>query len=254
MDFKQVQQSFIDYIRDPQQPVPAGVPLARMQVYRELVFNNLMGFVSNGFPVLKSLYTDEQWQSLVQAFLSQHDCKSPIFIDIAGEFLDFLQFQYVPAATDPPFMLELAHYEWLELRVATAQQDSRQVAIAKEAISHSKLCLAATASVAQYQYPVQQIRPDYRPAAPLANPVFFCLYQDEVGEVGFLQLTPLSAQVLGYLMEQGQGAFAQLTQWLVSRYPQMPTETLIQGCLALLEQLAAKGIVKGVVEGIVKEI
>lgn len=26
MDFTQVQQSFIDYIRDPQNPVPSGVP------------------------------------------------------------------------------------------------------------------------------------------------------------------------------------------------------------------------------------
>lgn len=108
MDFKQVQQSFIDYIRDPQKPVPSGVPLERMQVYRELFFNNVMGFVSNAFPVLKSLYSDSQWQALVQAFFSQHDCKSPIFIDIAGEFLQFLQFEYSPAESDPPFMLELA--------------------------------------------------------------------------------------------------------------------------------------------------
>lgn len=246
MDFKQVQQSFIDYIRDPQRPVPVGVPLVRMQVYRELFFNNVMGFISNGFPVLKSLYTEDQWRILVQAFFSQHDCKSPIFIDIAGEFLDFLQFQYSPMDSDPPFMLELAHYEWLELRVATAQQDSRQVLIGKEDITYRNLCLAATASVAQYQYPVQQIRSDYRPSEPLVNPVYFCLYQDEVGDVGFLQLTPLSAQVLGYLTEKGQGSFDELTQWLAATYPQMPTAALTQGCLALLEQLATKGIVRGV--------
>ena len=69
--------------------------------------------------------------------------------------------------------------------------------------------------------------------------------RDEAGEVGFLQLTPLSAQVLGYLTEKGQSTFDELIQWLVSTYPQMLTETLTQGCLQLLEQLTAKGIVRG---------
>lgn len=246
MDFKQVQQSFIDYIRDPQKPVPSGVPLERMQVYRELFFNNVMGFVSNAFPVLKSLYSDAQWQALVQAFFSQHDCKSPIFIDIAGEFLQFLQFEYSPAESDPPFMLELAHYEWLELRVATAQQTSEQVLLSKEDILQLNLCLATTASVAQYQYPVQQIRQDYRPEEPLPQPVFFCLYQDEAGEVGFLQLTPLSAQVLGYLAEQGQRRLDEILNWLQGIYPHMQPEILTQGCIELLEQLAVKGIVRGI--------
>lgn len=246
MDFKQVQQSFIDYIRDPQKPVPSGVPLERMQVYRELFFNNVMGFVSNAFPVLKSLYSDAQWQALVQAFFSQHDCKSPIFIDIAGEFLQFLQFEYSPAECDPPFMLELAHYEWLELRVATAQQTSEQVLLSNEDILQRHLCLATTASVAQYQYPVQQIRQDYRPEEPLLQPVFFCLYQDEAGEVVFLQLTPLSAQVLGYLAEQGQSRLDEILNWLQGIYPQMLPELLTQGCIQLLEQLAVKGIVRGI--------
>ena len=87
--------------------------------------------------------------------------------------------------------------------------------------------------------------PGHRPEDPLPQPVFFCLYQDEAGEVGFLQLTPLSAQVLGYLTEKGQSTFEELIQWLVSTYPQMLTETLTQGCLQLLEQLTAKGIVRG---------
>ncbi|MGL6124345.1 MAG: HvfC/BufC family peptide modification chaperone, partial [Shewanella sp.] len=74
MDFKQVQQSFIDYIRDPSSPLPANTDLSRMQVYRELFFSNVQGFVSSGFPVLKSLYSEDDWLALVQRFFSQHDC------------------------------------------------------------------------------------------------------------------------------------------------------------------------------------
>lgn len=245
MDFKQVQQSFIDYIRDPQKPLPAGVPLERMRVYRELFFNNVLGFVSGGFPVLKSLYSEQDWQALVQAFFSQHDCQSPIFIDIAGEFLNFLQQEYQPKDNDPPFMLELAHYEWLELAVAVAQQKSDQLPLQAAEIQRVPICLAATARVAQYHFAVQHIRQDYRPEQPLDTPVFLCLYQDHDGKVCFLQLTALTAQVLAYAVERGTVIFSEVLSWLTSTYPQIAQEVLAKGCLALLEQLAVKGIVCG---------
>ncbi|MCL1091311.1 putative DNA-binding domain-containing protein [Shewanella profunda] len=244
MDFKQVQQSFIDYIRDPTKPLPLDTSLERMQVYRELFFSNVMGFVSNGFPVLKSLYSENDWLVLVQDFFSHHDCKSPIFIDIAGEFLDFLQREYQPKDTDPVFMLELAHYEWLELVVAVAQQDAKEAEIHPAQIQDIPLCLSSTARVAQYHYPVQHIRHDFRPEECLDTPVFFCIYQDEEGEVSFLQLNPLSAQVLAYLAGQGLTSFEGIVNWLTITYPQITPEVLAQGCLQLLEQLATKGIVR----------
>ncbi|MCK7633357.1 MULTISPECIES: DNA-binding domain-containing protein [unclassified Shewanella] len=244
MNFKQVQQSFIDYIRDPAKPLPTGTSIERMQVYRELFFSNVMGFVSNGFPVLKSLYTQNDWLILVQDFFSQHDCQSPLFIDIAGEFLDFLQQEYQLKNTDPVFMLELAHYEWLELVVAVAQQDAKEVELKPENIQDLPLCLSSTARVAQYHYPVQLIRDDFCPTACLDTPVFFCIYQDEDSEVRFLQLNPLSAQVLAYLAEQGLMSFDGIVNWLTITYPQITPEALAQGCLQLLEQLAIKGIVR----------
>lgn len=64
--------------------------------------------------------------------------------------------------------------------------------------------------------------------------------------MGFLQLTPLSAQVLGYLAEQKQSRLDDILNWLQGIYPQMQPELLTQGCIQLLEQLAVKGIVRGI--------
>ncbi|QYJ80621.1 HvfC family RiPP maturation protein [Shewanella acanthi] len=242
MDFKAHQQVFMDYIRNPENPLPKGIAFERMQVYRELFFNNVFGFVSNGFPVLKSLYSANQWLDLVQAFFSQHDCQSPIFIDIAGEFLHFLQFEYQQKEDDPQFMLELAHYEWLELVVATAKAEPKTQSTTPRDIKTAILSFSISARVAQYHYPVHQISPDFRPSAPLSSPVFFCLYQDEDCDVTFLQLTPLSAQVLGYIAQEGRVEFAALIDWLNVTYPEMDKTTLVSGCLPLVEQLVGKGV------------
>lgn len=274
MEFTEVQQAFIRYIKDPSQPLPQGTQRDRMQVYRELFFNNVMGFVSNGFPVLKSLYHDDAWHDLIQAFFNQHDCQSPIFIDIAKEFLDYLQTEHQLTQADPVFMLALAHYEWLELVVAVAEIAPDEVYLGQDALAdlnmqvtdpvakalntqaprepnqlnQAHLCLASTAKVAQYHYEVQRISIEHQPAEPLDSPVFFCIYQDEDCDVRFLQLNPLSAQVLAFLDanrdDAAQANINALVAWLVGVYPTMGELAIRQGCRQLLGQLAEKGIVK----------
>jgi uncharacterized protein len=244
MMFTQVQQGFMDYIRDPNQPLPTGIEPRRMKIYRDLFFNNLDGFVSSAFPVLKSLYASDDWQMLVQAFFVNHDCQSPIFMDIAAEFLQFLQTEYQTKESDPVFMLELAHYEWLELVVAVAQEDELQMTLRQDEVKTATLCLSASARVAQYHFDVQHISVDYQPEEPTKEGQFFCVYRDDADEVAFLQLSPLSAQVLAYLEQAQQCTLSELCHWLQGMYPQMLAEQLNQGAFGLLAQLADKGIVK----------
>lgn len=243
MMFQQVQQSFMDYIRDPSKPLPQGIEARRMNVYRELFFNNINGFVSSAFPVLKSLYDEQAWCDLVQGFFAHHDCQSPIFLEIAGEFLHFLQTEYQPREADPVFMLELAHYEWLELAVAVARDDASLNTLTQDELITAKLHLNTTAKVAQYAFDVQHISLDYQPIEATAQAQFFCVYRDDMDEVAFLKLTPLSAQVLAYLEQHPGCQFQGVCEWLLSLYPSMGAAQVTQGCQQLLAQLASKGIV-----------
>jgi hypothetical protein len=89
--FAKAQQQFIAHIKDPEtQPVLDGVEDRRMAIYRDLFFNNVNGFISSAFPVLKSLYHQSDWLVLVRGFFKNHDCHSPYFVDISKEFVDYL--------------------------------------------------------------------------------------------------------------------------------------------------------------------
>ena len=84
MFFQQVQHAFIAHIKDPDsQPAPMDIEARRMAIYRDLFFNNVLGFVSSAFPVLKSLYTEPAWQGLVRQFFIKYQCSSPYFLHIA---------------------------------------------------------------------------------------------------------------------------------------------------------------------------
>ena len=72
------------YLRDPAgNPPPEGVEERRLKVYEDLVYNNIEGFISGGFPVLRSLYADADWHGLVRLFIDQHRCRSPYFLEIS---------------------------------------------------------------------------------------------------------------------------------------------------------------------------
>ncbi|RYV03166.1 DUF2063 domain-containing protein [Shewanella sp. OPT22] len=243
MSFVEIQNEFMDYIKNPSNPLPDGIEQRRMSVYRELFFNNVKGFVSNAFPVLETLYSEKQWEALVQEFFVTHDCQTPIFVEIAQEFLIFLQSEYELKEYDPIFMLELAHYEWLELVVSVAQSQRDLKPLDADDIQSSTLCLSESAKVTQYSFDVQHISEDYQPIEPLETPRFYCVFRDVDEEVSFLQLTPLSAQILSFMEHEVETSFEAITSWLHQMYPQMELEQITQGCLQLLQQMAEKQIV-----------
>ncbi|WP_394393593.1 DNA-binding domain-containing protein [Shewanella woodyi] len=243
MHFLEIQQSFIDHIKEPSSTLPSGTDARRMKVYRELFFNNVDGFISSAFPVLKTLYSDEDWLALVQNFFVIHHCKTPIFIEIAQEFLVFVQSEYELQPKDPVFMLELAHYEYMELVVAVAKDNPQHKPI-KGGIAEFPICLADTAKVLQYSFDVQHISEEYCPEEPNSSPQFFCLYRDADDEVIFLQLTPLSAQVLGFLSQYEAVTLDDVNSWLVGIYTDMDKTMLTQGAQQLLEDLASKGVIQ----------
>ena len=114
-----LQASFAAHIRDPQsRAAPDGIEDRRMGIYRNLFFNNIKSFMSSNFPVLKTLFSDAAWTRLCRDFYREYRCHTPLFPELPREFLRYLQDHRQAREDDPPFMLELAHYEWVELALS----------------------------------------------------------------------------------------------------------------------------------------
>src|SRR5881398_268783 len=108
-----LQKRFTAHIRDPlREPAPDGIEDRRMAIYRDLVYSNMESFISSNFPVIRKLYNDAQWSILAHDFFREHRCHTPLFPQFAREFLRYLETRQQDQRGDPPFLLELAHYEW----------------------------------------------------------------------------------------------------------------------------------------------
>ena len=243
MSFIETQQAFMAHIRDPEnQPAPTGIEPRRLKIYQELFFNNIEGFVSSAFPVLKSVYSDAAWLQLVRQFFVVHDCQSPHFLDISKEFLLYLQTEYQPQPEDPSFLLELAHYEWLELDVATTKESPDEQVLEAENLSSAALQLASTVRLGHYQYPVHQITADHQPQSCSGETYSFVLYRDAEDEVQFIALNPMTALLLSLIDSNPGITFAQLVADIQEQAPQFSVEQLQQGAEQTLTEFASRGI------------
>ncbi|MEX1667696.1 DUF2063 domain-containing protein [Zhongshania guokunii] len=198
--FQQVQQSMTAFVRDPDACVgPEGIETRRLAIYRDLFFNNIEGFLSNGFPVCRSLFSDDDWHALVRDFMRRHRCESPYFLRIAEEFLSYLAEQG-DARNDPAFLMELAHYEWVELALDIAEDELPESAPFSDVMTAS-LSVSPLAWSLAYQFPVQHIGRDYQPAEPSAEPSYIVVYRNRQDQVQFLEINAVTARLLALLVD-----------------------------------------------------
>lgn len=241
-DFQQIQSQFAEAIRDPAQPLPPGVAQERMAVYQDLFFNNLLNFVSSAFPVLRTLYSEQQWHAKARLFFQSSCMHSPYFLDIAESFFTWLQQQPLEPE-DPPFLLELAHYEWIELHLATAHRQDN-LPLLGQIDSTQQLALDELALLLCYQYPVSQICTEFRPEQPSAAPSLLLVYRDPADDIKFMALNQLSASLLQLLINTPGASLAELTTTLQTLAPQLTNQQIGDGALQLLQELAKKGVIR----------
>lgn len=245
--FLRKQYAFAAHIRDPQRyPCPEDVEDRRMAIYRELFYNNVEGFVSSGFPVLRKLYDESDWHSLVREFFAHHRSRTPYFLEIAQEFLTYLGNERAPRPSDPPFLLELAHYEWVELALSVSDEtpDWQHIDVEGELL-FGRPALSPLAWLLSYQYPVHKIGPDFLPDAPGDEPTYLMIYRDMGDEVGFLDLNPVTARLVALIQERPQDTAEQLLGSIAEELQHPNPQLVIQGGCQILMQLKNSDILLG---------
>lgn len=188
------QTALTAHLRNPELAPPPGLEMRRLKIYQELLYNNVEGFLSSGFPVLRQILSDELWARLVRMFFVQHRAASPYFLEIGGEFLAFVA-EHPPAQQLlPDFALELMHYEWLELALDVSEL---QLPAPGPALSgQSRLNLSPLARVLAYRYPVHRLGPDCQPDQPPGQPSYLCMFRDRSDRVRFMALNGLTYGML----------------------------------------------------------
>ena len=175
---------------------------------------------------------------MVRDFILSHQSHSPYFLQISEEFLGYLKDERQVQASDPAFMLELAHYEWVELAldVSTLKIPEEQPEVVSEETSEATPenhpdktkvldnipLVSTTAWRFLYQFPVHRIGPQFH----------------------FMESNPLTLRLLDILDTQqhsGREAIVKLAEEISHPQP----ESLVDFGSDILVELYKKDIISG---------
>lgn len=216
--FQRLQYLFSNHIRNPEnapysvenEPVLAEIAQdidpKRLKAYESLFFNNLYEFFSNLFPVLKSIVGEERWQEIVREYMVKHRSKTPLFHELGQEFILFLQNEFEPQSGDPDYMLELAHYEWVELALTIAEEEGfvNPLDVAPELDGVYEL--SPVAYPLAYEWPVHKMTLENSDEPKPECITTLLAFRDEMDQVQFMELSPVLYELVQAMSDNSEQA------------------------------------------------
>ena len=233
-------QTLASHVRDPRRHAPPpGIEARRLAVYRQLFLGNIASLLEGAFPVLSASLGAQRWQALVEAFYAEHRCQTPLFTEVAGEFVGYLEQTSVDL---PEWAAELAHYEWVETALLLGE-DREADHDGQGDLLDGVPVLSAGAWPLAYAWPVADIGPDHLPDAAPTAPTLLLARRGADQQVHFSRLAPLAHALL-----------LSLQQWQLTGREHLQALAEISGValeiihpqgLALLQALREQGVVLG---------
>ncbi|MEJ2670092.1 MAG: putative DNA-binding domain-containing protein [Gammaproteobacteria bacterium] len=251
-DFLAMQRAFAAHLRNPEKHLPpTELDQRRAATYCELFYNNVEGFIRNGFPVIFSLMSHQEWHSLIRDFYEQHECRTPYFTAVGREFVAYLESERAACTDDRPFLLELAYYEWLEVDVRICPDPEVDVIYdaSNDDLLDSPIVMSPFVRPVQFQYPVHQIKRDFQPKTPPEHATFLVVYRNRDEGVSFLTVNVLTWRLIQLLQGEERGGKPwtgrQAMEALAAEAPQLPLSTILDFGAPFLSELKDKGLILG---------
>jgi len=233
------QRAFTAHLRDPARiAAPTGLDPRRLGIYQRLVFNNVLGLLGNGFPVCVRLLGETTWAMLIRRFFAGHPAQTPLFTELAAEFVQWLQHQ---TTLPHPALAELAHYEWVETALYQLEAQPLPPAPGLDPM-HAPLQRSPLAWPLLYRWPVHRLGTDDAPSQPAPDPTGLLVRRDPDGQVRFAAVSPMAAQLLEQIGQHPGNTGSTYLQQLAQAHGMAADALLLPGA-ALLRQFHDSGVI-----------
>lgn len=198
------QKAFTQHIRHPQKNKrPHKISSSRMQVYNELLFNNIEDCLATCYPILKKKLGKIKWNKLTRDFFHKHSAQTPYYRRIPEEFFLFLKNR--KQKHELPYLLDLAYYEWIELDLYLRKESKTKKIKAKKNLLKNIFKLNPVSALFHSPYPLHQ--PDKLSLKHKPQTYFFYFaFRNSKDEVQILNLSAAEAQLLEWMNKKNKTA------------------------------------------------
>lgn len=239
-DFRQYQFALARHLRDPLGvPAPQGVRAREVLACTQEMAHNLNELLMPAFANTRAVLGEDLWQHTLRLFLHDAPTHAPWATSAQEAYVKFLGHNSLVQHL-PPWLEDLAHFEWLQSAVAAA----RVMWPAHDPqgdLLEACVVLNPTHVEVMYDWPVQRISLAHKPLE--MQPTYVSVLRDLRDKVCVVESSKFRRHLLD-LLRQGQTgaqAFEVIGQWL--DHPDIATFT--QEGSIVLKQLQREGVVLG---------
>lgn len=246
-DFVRQQHAFAAHIRNPEKnPRPEDIEERRMRIYRELFYNNVEDFMANTYPVLRQITPDERWHAMIRDYFANHLSHTPLFTEMPREFLKYLEHERMEHSDDPPFMLELAHYEWVELALSVLDEkmDATKINPYGDLLDEVPI-ISPLAWPLSYHFPVHKISPAFQPKETRGAQTHLVVYRDDNFDVHFMEINPVTARLIQLISDSPNKTGRALLQQIATELNHPQPHVVIHGGIDILSDLKKRKVILG---------
>jgi hypothetical protein len=253
VELREQQFALARHIRDPSRNAPPpgieGRPIEdrRIAIYRDLFYNSIESLLVGNFPVIRKTLGDSRWHALVRAFYADHRCRTPLFTEIGREFIQFLEqceLDQRQLGDTPPWLQELAHYEWVELALQIADDELPPHDPGGDLLA-GKPVPSPLAWALAYRWPVSRIGPEFQPDRAPDSPTLLLVRRDAAGDVHFAELSPLVYRLLQLLDDEAMTSGQATLQALATEAGATDIPAFIGDGTAMLQRLHSEDVLLG---------
>ncbi|MSR14455.1 MAG: DUF2063 domain-containing protein [Gammaproteobacteria bacterium] len=244
--FIRAQHELTRHLRDPTTySRPPALPEPRVAVYRKAVIHNIERFMADNFPRIKEILDPGIWESMIRDYFIRHRANTPTFAKLPQEFLDYLRVER-QTQSDPPFLYELAHFDWLENVIAT---DERRIDLTgtdvNGALLDDEIAVNPIHRVEVYRFPILALGPQYQPALPPTAPTNIVAFRDAEHRYAVLELNAVALQLFTTIKEQPRIRARTVLLGIAAGLGHPTPEAVIAGGLDILSRMRQRGLILG---------
>jgi uncharacterized protein len=215
------------------QPIP-GVRAQHVTQYRRLVYAIIDDILQAAFPITVDLLGTDEWETLVEAFLSDHPCQSPQVWKMPGEFYDFLSQRDDPLDGKYPFLLELIYFEWLEVDLFM-MEDIPPATVVTGDVTKEALVINPEHLLKHFHYPIHLKKAPEITHEDFGDYYLVLFRQPDTGQIQYMDLSPALVYLIE-LLSNGPLTPAMLTQQICAAFNLTQTEAIRQTLMEFLHR------------------
>jgi len=245
-EFIRLQRAFTRHLRDPDNvPAPGAHEERRLAIYRHAIYANVAGFMGDNYPRVRAIMSDERWAAMLREYIIRHVSTTSAFVELPREFLAYLEHER-DDPLDPPFLHELAHFDWLETLVGADQRVVDLSGIdAHGDLLAGRPVLNPTLRVVSYHYPVHAIDADFQPDEPPPQATCIAAFRDPDKRYNFLDLNPAAARLLELLRDERTKSGRAALERIAAELGHTDLAQLVTAGSTILERMRARGALLG---------